>query len=270
MIDVVDERVRLGQSFDSVVVLYDRARPRYPSELYAALLARAGLQSGDRVLEVGSGTGIATQQLRERGLRVTCVEPGEKLSSFSQARFAGDPRVEVIHASFEAWAPTHSFDAVVSATAWHWVDPEVRYQRAWTALRAGGHLCFWGAVHTFAGDDDPLFDELQQLHENIGRRRLGLPPDAPRPKPGALFDRLDEIEHSGLFGDAVALRFDWRVTYTADEYIDLLTTFSMHTALDPHARDRLYTAIHDRISHRKVPTVERDWGALLHVAKRMD
>jgi SAM-dependent methyltransferase len=268
--DAVDERLRLRRTFDSVVEVYDRARPRYPPELYDALRARTGLQRNDRVLEVGGGTGIATQQLRERGLNVTCVELGTDLASFSQARFADDPRVEVVHANFETWAPTRTFDAVVSATAWHWLDPEVRYQRAWEALRPGGHLCFWGAVHTFAGGGDPLFDELQAIHEGIGARRLGLPPETPRPSPGTLLDRLEEIEGSGLFSDAVALRFDWRVAYTADQYVDLLTTFSMHTTLSPGERDTLYGAIHDRISERPLAHVERDWGAVLHVARRID
>ena len=58
-------------------------------------------------------------------------------------------------------------------------------------------------------------------------------------KPGTLFDRLAEIKGSGLLGDAVALRFDWRVAYTADQYVDLLTTFSMHTTLSPGERDTL-------------------------------
>lgn len=266
----VDERLLLRRTFDSVVEIYDQARPRYPSALYDALLSRTGLQRDDRVLEVGGGTGIATQQLRERGLNVTCVELGEELASFSQARFAADPSVEVIHANFETWAPARTFDAVVSASAWHWVDPEVRYQRAWRALRPGGRLCFWGAVPTFAGDGDPLFDELQEIHETIGRRRLGLPPQTPRPNPGTLFDRLEEIEHSGLFADAVALRFDWRIAYAADEYIDLLTTFSMHTALDPDKRSTLYAAIRDRISQHTVPQVERNWAAVLHIARRIN
>jgi SAM-dependent methyltransferase len=270
MMAAVDERLRLRGTFDSVVEIYDRVRPRYPSELYDALLARAGLQPGDRVLEVGAGTGIATEQLRGRGLEVTGVELGKDLASFSQAKFAGDPGVEVIHANFETWTPTRSFDAVVSATAWHWIDPQVRYQRAWSALRPGGHLCFWAAVHTFAGDDDPLFDELQEIHETIGRRRLGLAPDTPRPEPGWLLDRLAEIESSGLFTDAIALRFDWRLAYTPDQYIDLLTTFSMHTLLDPEERDSLYAAIRQRTSQRPAPKAERDWGAMLHVARRLD
>ena len=27
-----------------------------------------------------------------------------------------------------------------AATAWHWIDPGIRYQRAWQALRPGGYL----------------------------------------------------------------------------------------------------------------------------------
>jgi len=64
---------------------------------------------------------------------------------------------------FEDWDGTPGeFAAVVAATAWHWVDPRLRYRHAARALRPDGHLAVWGAQHVFPADGDPFFDELQE------------------------------------------------------------------------------------------------------------
>lgn len=261
------DRLHLRCTFDSAGALYDRARPRYPPELFDALVSHTGIRAGDHVLEVGCATGIATQPLAERGLSVVCVELGEDLVGVAREQLATYPQVEVIHADFESWTPTHTFDLVVAATAWHWIDPSIRYQRAWEALRSDGHLAFWSASHVVPEDGDPFFYDIQSVYEEIGE---GLAPDAAWPRPGRLPDSLEEIEHSGLFANAVALQFDWETVYSAEAYIDLLNTFSGHIAMSPSQRDTLYSAIRERIAQRPIPEVARHWGAVLHIAQRLD
>lgn len=80
MITVSEEARPLRETFDEVAECYDRARPRYPDRLIDEVVALTGVHAGDRVLEVGCGTGLATRQLSERGLRVTCVELGASLA----------------------------------------------------------------------------------------------------------------------------------------------------------------------------------------------
>jgi hypothetical protein len=157
---------------------------------------------------------------------------------------------------------------VFAATAWHWLDPAVRYQKAWAVLAPGAHLAFWAAWHVFPPDGDPIFDELQPVYDEIGSPH---PPDQPvRPGPGDLPDSRAEIEASGLFGDVVTRSFDWAVSYSADGYIQLLDTFSSHIALAPGQRDRLYGEIRRRLAARPDGRLRRHWGAVLHVARRLD
>jgi hypothetical protein len=104
----------------------------------------------------------------------------------------------------------------------------VRYRRAWELLRPGGHLAFWAATHVFPAGGDPFFRDIQDVYDEIGE---GLPPGAVFPGPGELPDQRAEIEASGLFTGVTVRHFDWQLTYTADEYLRLLDTFSGHLTM---------------------------------------
>src|SRR3712207_3465083 len=110
------QRDRLRTSFAEVAELYDRARPGYPAAVFDDLAALAGLARGDRVLEIGCGTGKATLPLAQRGLEVVCVELGAALAGVARSKLAAYPAVEVVETAFESWEPTGLFDAVVSFT----------------------------------------------------------------------------------------------------------------------------------------------------------
>lgn len=250
-------------TFDTVAELYDAVRPRYPDDLIDAVVRLCGLRVGDRVLEVGSGTGIATAPLLERGLVVTCIELGARLAEVARDRLAGLPNVEIITADFETWTSTERFDAIVSATAWHWIDPAVAYPKAARLLRPGGHLAVWTASHVFPAGGDPFFREIQDVYVEIGE---GLPPDAVWPVPDDLTPHDLPAASGGRFATTAVERFSWEIVYDADAYIDLLNTFSGHITMEPWQRERLYGAIRQRLNNRPDRRLRRGWGAVLEVA----
>src|SRR6266700_1757258 len=117
---------RYGKVFDEIAAEYDRRRPAYPDELIDRAYQVAGIGSGDRVLEVGCGSGQLTRGLLARGLRVTALEPGESLIALARRNLEGAGEVEFVNAPFEdALLPRGQFQAVFCASAFHWVDPEV-------------------------------------------------------------------------------------------------------------------------------------------------
>ncbi len=263
------DRDRLRATFDSAARLYQQSRPDYPEELYDELVLRADLGSGDRLLEVGCATGKATGPLARRGFRITCVEIGAELAAAARHNLARFGDVQVIEADFETWRPARgtAFDLVFAATAWHWIDPAVKYRRAWELLRPGGHLALWTAAHVFPAGGDPFFREIQPCYDEIG---AGLPSAAAWPRPGELPDGTADIEGSGLFERVAVRHFDWEVSYSAEEYIRLLDTFSNHIAMDADKRGRLDSEIRRRLSARRDGRVRRHWGAVLHVARCRD
>jgi SAM-dependent methyltransferase len=267
MVFVTADREQLRTTFNSAASLYHQGRPEYPAELFDELMRLAGLRPGDRLLEVGCATGKATIPLARRGFQITCVELGADLAAEARRNLTGFPQVNISDGAFETWEPPQAgFDLVYAATAWHWIDPAVRYRRAWELLREGGHLAFWSATHAFPARGDRFFHDLQDVYDEIGE---SLPPVGTQfPAPAELPDERAEIEATGLFTDIQIRRFGWEIEYTADEYIRLLDTFSGHIAMAQWQRDRLYGEIRVRLAERPGGRLTRGWGAVLHVARR--
>src|SRR5438552_18737035 len=91
------------------------------------------------------------------------------------------------------------------------------------------------------------------------------PPALPQDGP----DMRGEIEATGLFADFDSRRYVWERTYTAEEYIALLNTFSGHIALAPDKREYLYRNVRQRINARADPLVRRHWLAILNLARKL-
>lgn len=265
-VSVDDDRERLGATFDRAGELYQRARPEYPEALYDYLLDVTQLPAGARLLEVGCATGKATLPLARRGFSITCVEPGAALAAVARTNLAG-LAVEVAEARFEDWVLVGGpYAMVFAATAWHWVDPTVRYRKAAEVLEPRGYLALWGAGHVFPYNGDPFFEELQEIYDEIGE---SLPSGAILPRPQELEDDCDEIESSGLFQVVDVRQFDWETVYDASGYIDLLNTFSGHIAMHDWQRDRLYGEIRRRLAARPDGLLRRHWGGVLQIARRL-
>ncbi|MFI5046490.1 MAG: class I SAM-dependent methyltransferase [Acidimicrobiia bacterium] len=260
------KRIQRRDTFDAAAELYQRARPEYPESVYEQLLTVTELSADAHLLEIGCATGKATLPLARRGFRITCIEPGPALAAEARRNLA-EYDVDVVESRFEDWAPgVERYDMVYAASAWHWIDPTVRYQRAADTLRAGGYLAIWGAGHVIPVNGDPFFDEIQEIYVEIGD--ADKPPGNPGPRPGQLEDLREEILASDLFDVLVVEQFDWELRYDADTYIDLLDTFSGHIAMEDWKRDRLYGEIRRRLAERPDGELRRHWGGVLHIARR--
>ncbi len=229
-------------AFGRVAELYDRARPSYPAAAIDALLEYGGLVPGSRVVDVGAGTGKATELLAARGLDVTAIEPSAEMAALARVKLARWPGVTIVQSAFEAWEPSERFDAVVSVQAWHWVEPAVRYARAHQALAAGAMLA---AVWSFPDwERCPERDALSRAYRNAPVKLQADFPMHPDSKPTRLAgDWEAEIAAGSGFGAAEVRRFPWSEGYTGEAYTALLRTHQDHILLGDEDRAALMGAI---------------------------
>ncbi|MFG2525558.1 class I SAM-dependent methyltransferase [Streptomyces sp. NPDC048527] len=220
------EARRMAESFGVDAQRYDQARPGYPAALVTRIVAEA---PGPDVLDVGCGTGIAARQFQAAGCTVLGVEPDARMADFARARGL---QVEV--GTFETWLPTgRTFDAVIAAQSWHWVDPVAGAAKAARVLRPEGRLAIFGHVY-----EPPA--EVAEPFAAAYRRAV---PDSPlngQParRPLDLYQAgyakfADKIREAGQFNDPEQWRYDWEQSYTRDQWLDLLPTTGGLTQLRP-------------------------------------
>ncbi|MFF4751074.1 class I SAM-dependent methyltransferase [Streptomyces sp. NPDC002514] len=217
---------QMAESFGTDAQRYDRARPGYPDALVARIVAAS---PGPDVLDVGCGTGIAARQFQAAGCTVLGVEPDARMARLARARGL---RVEV--AGFETWQPAgRTFDAVVAAQSWHWVDPVAGAAQAARVLRPGGRLAVFGHVY-----EPPA--EVAEPFAAAWRRAVPDSPLGERPARRPLdlylaaYEKVaDKMSGSGQFDDPEQWRFGWERSYTREQWLDLLPTTGGLTRLRP-------------------------------------
>jgi ubiquinone/menaquinone biosynthesis C-methylase UbiE len=259
---------RYGQVFDEIAAEYDRRRPAYPDELLDRACQVAGIGSGDRVLEVGCGSGQLTRGLAARGLHVTALEPGANLMGLARQNLEGAGEVEFVNAQFEdASLPRERFQAVFSASAFHWIDPKVSWQKAADVLVRRGTL----ALVQYFGLEEPRSKPDQEAALAAMSK---VAPDVAANWPAyrdldatlaGMEQRRDNVsqvwawlgsydigqDYAGrLFGDVQVAVMPRLVEHTPDELNALVRTMSFYARLSPGQRqalEREYEAMYERL-----------------------
>ncbi|WP_227983256.1 class I SAM-dependent methyltransferase [Nocardia spumae] len=232
-----ESRRSIGESFGVDPARYDRTRPPYPQAMIDRIVAES---PGSNLLNVGCGTGIEARQFRAAGCEVLGVEPDARM-----AEFARRDGLEVEVARIEDWDPAgRVFDAVVSGTAWHWVDPSAGANQAARALRPGGRIAlFW---HVFQ-----LPRPVAEAFAAVYRRVL---PDSAfqlPARPGSAMEgyrtiftnSANGIRESGGFGAVDEWRFDWERVYPRAEWLDQMPTQGSLTQAPPEVAEQVLDGV---------------------------
>ncbi len=257
-----------GKVFNEVAVEYDRNRPTYPDALVDQACEVAGIGDGDPVLEIGCGTGQLTRGLLARGLSVTALEPGDQLIRVAEENLKDAGDVELVHARLEdTQLPRERYEAVFSASAIHWVDPDLSWRKIADALAPNGTLAliqYFGLREQRTADDQeallsairthapkaaatwPAYRDLDSTIAGVQERRENVA-DA-----WAWLGSYDigRDYAADLFEDLQLATVPTLVEHTAAELNALLGTMSFWARLSPEERDAVVNenhVLHERL-----------------------
>lgn len=222
-------------SFNDVPEQYDMNRPQYPEQLITDIINYSSLNSHSEVLEIGPGTGQITLPLAKKGYSFTGIELGENLANYLQNKLLDCPNAKIINSSFENWDNRGKlFDLVISAQAFHWIDPRIGYPKVANLLKDKGKLALIWIYHPRT----ELIDQLDKVY-------LSLMPDYKKLEDveTRISEQIEEINASNHFDNLRIYKYQYEMEYTAEQYVDLLDTYSDHRTMDYRIKAKLYSEI---------------------------
>lgn len=234
-----DENRNLRTTFDTAAENYDAARPRYCPELFGSILDRAALKKDACLLEIGPGTGQATQAFLETGCPITAVELGENMAQFLREKYAARKQLHVWQGDFLEFPEDQNYDLIYSATAFHWIPREPGLAKVKRLLKPGGTLAlFWNHPTIDPGCDETV----QQVYSSFGHTRNSAKPFDGSSCP----DYVKALEDAGFRKVHYRLFHGTRVLSGA-QYVQLMRTYSDHIALPEEKRTALEQAMQQSI-----------------------
>jgi SAM-dependent methyltransferase len=234
--------------FQTIIRDYEAARPGYPDELFCDIIQFAGLSPQARLLEIGAGPGQATEYFVRRGFDITALEISEKQVAFLREKFAGCGNFRAICSTFEEFGCDEgSFDLIFSATAFHWIKPEIGYPKAFHLLKEHGTIAvFWHLASII----EPKTALLQNIRAIYRRHAPQLDDYLTDAEAAELHQqRLTEIQTDQLFQSPLAKLYRWEDVYPAERYLRLMNSYSDFHSIEASTRNAILHEVSALLDH---------------------
>jgi len=220
--------------FDTIPDQFDKYRPRYSEELFSDLIKYADIKEGKSVLELGPGTGQATDPILNTGCDYHAIELGENLASKMQEKYGGRPNFSIVNADFI----THDFgdrkfDMIYSAATIQWIPEEIAFSKTFELLKPGGTLAMMYTVGDYKSSNEELYAKIQQIYS-------------------AYFKPETEYRQRGfMYTNAVSYGYEdfQKRTYsgvrkfTAEEYVAFCGTHCDHLVIPEPYRSKFFDGL---------------------------
>ncbi len=142
MIKINNSTIRFSSRVDN----YIKYRPHYPVELITFFIDKIHLNKTWVIADIGSGTGISSEQFLKYGNKVFCVEPNKEMREAAEKMLFGlfPGFISVDGTAENTTLPEKSVDFIISGQAFHWFDQfksKLEFKRI---LKKGGYTAlFW-------------------------------------------------------------------------------------------------------------------------------
>ncbi len=222
--------------FDTIPEQFDRYRPRYSAELFADLIADTGTGPGKSVLELGPGTGQATDPILNTGCDYHAIELGEHLYEKMKSKYGQYPNFSIVNDDFI----THDFgrlkfDMIYSAAAIQWIPEEIAFSKTYDLLKPGGTLAMMLTVADYRTPNEELYQNIQKVYDDYFR------PEKPYKEMHGPFDYSHAVNY-GYTGFEKREFYGKRVL-NADEYVALCGTHSDHLVIPEPYKSRFFEGL---------------------------
>lgn len=247
------------EPYKGIAGIYEEIRPSYPDKLIEDIICKTNLKAGDKLLDIGAGTGKSTIPFAEKGFSIDAVELGEDMAEILKDKCSAYPNVSIYVAPFEEWNNPNGqkYDMIYSAQTFHWIDKNIKYQKCRELLKDDGYLVLFWYSPAEVGTDRTR--EMQKRIDLIVSKYVSRYSDK-RGKPerrehDGVFkedDRAREISSSGLFELIEKINYTSEIQNNADQYLKAMKSVpafaSVMDGLDEKLIDEIDKEIIDLIN----------------------
>ncbi|NEP00149.1 MAG: class I SAM-dependent methyltransferase [Symploca sp. SIO2E9] len=251
--------------YGAVADAYNRVRPRYRQELIYRALELAEVPQEATILEIGCGPGTATTSFAQLGFKMVCLEPNQEAYQLAQLNCAQYPNVDIKNTSFEEWElQPQQFNAVLAATSFHWISPKIGYPKVTEALKDDGTLILlW---NTALQPEYEVFQILDQVYQTYAPSLAKYEQRITQEESIRKFGKT--VIDSGYFQDLLYEQLVCELTYSIDDYLALLSTYSPYIMLDPQPRDSLFQGLREVLERNCPGNISLSHLSAFHIAKK--
>ena len=224
--------------FDTIPDQFDKCRPRYCQELFSDLIACAGVGPGKAVLELGPGTGQATDPILDTGCDYLGIELGGNLYELMKRKYGNYPNFSIVNDDFITYDfGNQKFDMIYSAATIQWIPEEIAFSKTFALLKPGGTLAMMLTRPDYKTPNEDLYNKIQQVY--------------------SAYFKPEEEYKQGSFRythatDYGYVNFEKREYYgkrelTADEYVALSGTHCDHIVIPEPYKSKFFQGLRQAV-----------------------
>lgn len=209
-----------SEMFDKAAEYYDKFRPGYPKEMIKTMIEKTQLMDCSKTLEIGAGSGKATEYFKDYGFSIRCIEPGENLVKNGKIKYKDYSNIKFECGRFEELEQENEkYEVIFAAQSFHWVPQPKGYQKCAELLADKGYLALiWNMYLTHDNEED---NDLLKLSNKYGGFADFVNEEQSENRISSI---VYAIRDSGLFETPTVYKYLWKQEYTSDEYYGFVLT----------------------------------------------
>ena len=224
--------------FDTIPEQFDKYRVHYSREIFDCFIEKAHIGRGTRVLEIGPGTGQATDPILDTGCDYTAIELGSNFAEVLRRKYGSRENYTLINGDFITCdLGAECFDVIYSAAAIQWIPEDIAFGKTFSLLKSGGMLGMMYLTGDYRSPDPELFADIQKVYDEYFN---------PARKYGHEKFVYDNAVNHGFTG-LETVCFKGRREYTADEYLKYIGTHSDHIVLEEPYRTPFFEGVREAV-----------------------
>ena len=230
LIDWIEE----SKKFDLVSDTYDLYRPSYPQALINQIMLTSNIDNLSKILEVGAGSGKATELFVNKDLNIHCIEHGPNLVKKGLDKFKDINQVSYECVAFQDWEiQEYAYDLIFSAQAFHWVPKPQGYKTLAKALKDQGQMMiFW---NKYVNTGDEISVELASILKEYKILYM-----LDNKEMETYRNRTyDGIYTTDLFKEIEIFDYPWEMEYSYNDFINFISTMNTYISLENQEKDVL-------------------------------